>query len=134
MGYRVAERSEERIRAKTSFFHGTDYSSAQNIVNNGVSTEAGRSFGGDGSFWAIITSPGEVRNAASMARFFAQANPAESPKWAIITFEVSSEILVELKSKGLLEVRAEFARFLPDALSRLNEVTSFRICESGTSG
>ena len=117
-----------------SFFHGTDYSSAKNIVSNGVSVEAGRSFGGDGSFWAIIASPGRENDAASMARFFAQANPAESPKWAIITFKVISEVLIELKSEELLEVRAGFTRFLPNALSRLNEVTSFRICESRTSG
>lgn len=119
---------------KISFFHGTDYYSAKNIVSDGLSAEAGRSFGGDGSFWAIIASPGGESDAASMARFFARANPAESPKWAIITFEVISEILIELKSKGLLEVRAGFTRFLPNALSQLNEVTSFRICESGTSG
>jgi len=118
---------------KIFFFHGTDYSSAQNIVSNGVSAEAGRSFGGDGSFWAIIASPGRESDAASMARFFAQANPAGSPKWAIITFEMISEVLIELKSKGLLEVRSGFVRLLPNALSQLNEATSFRICESGTS-
>ncbi|MBM3236976.1 hypothetical protein FJZ31_11855 [Candidatus Poribacteria bacterium] len=118
---------------KVSFFHGTDYSSAKNIVSNGASAEAGRSFGGDGSFWTIIASPGRESDAASIVRFFAQANPAESPKWSIITFEVISEVLIELKSKGLLEVREGFARFLPNALSRLNEVTSFRIYESGTS-
>ena len=126
--------SSDANQGKISCFHGTDYSSAQNIVSHGVSAEAGRSFGGDGSFWAIIASPGKESDATSMAKFFAQANPAENPKWAIITFEVISEIWVELQSKGLLEARAGFARFLPDALSRLNKVTSFRICESGTSG
>jgi len=83
---------------KISFFHGTDSSSADNIVSSGVSAEAGRSFGGDGSFWAIIASPGKEGDATSMAKFFAQANPAENPKWAIITFEVISEIWVELQS------------------------------------
>lgn len=34
-------------KGKTSFFHGTDYFSAKNIVDNGVSAEAGRHFGGD---------------------------------------------------------------------------------------
>ena len=52
-----------------SFFHGTDYSSAQNIVSNGLSAETGRNFGGDGSFWAIIASSGRESNAASIARF-----------------------------------------------------------------
>ena len=119
---------------KISFFHGTDSFSATNIVSNGASAEAGRGFGGGGSFWAIISSPSGESDAVSMARFFAEANPAESLRWAIITFEVTSEVLVELESQELLETRAGFARFLPNGLSRLNEVTSFRICESGTSG
>jgi hypothetical protein len=119
---------------KVSFFHGTDYSSAQNIVSNGVSAEVGRNFGGAGSFWAIIALPGRESDAVSMAKFFAQANPAENPKWTIITFEVISEVLIELKSKGLLEIREGFVRFFPNALPRLNEVTSFSICESEASG
>ncbi len=81
-----------------------------------------------GSTWAHLPTDQELKEigqtTGKVPLVFARNPQIEETNWASLPSD---------DWYPTLEVRAEFTRFLPNALSRLNEATSFRICESGAS-
>jgi hypothetical protein len=74
-------------------YHGTDADSAQDIVENGLSSEAAGNLGGGDVFW--------VTTSLSDARFFSQANPADGPP-AVVGIDLPAGVAAAIRS-GLLE-------------------------------
>jgi hypothetical protein len=97
----------------TTLFHGTDLSSAYDIMHYGLNAAKASLFNGSGEFWATTD--------LALASIFAQVNPAASAP-ACVAFEVPSERLKDWLAKGCVRVSDhDLYEFLPSSFIEANQ-------------
>jgi hypothetical protein len=91
----VALGSAATTDSGTIFYHGTDATSAADILQNGFNLQKGEQLGGDGQLYTTVN--------PSYAEFFAKANPVGDTNAAIVAFTLSNSVINQLSQAGMVQ-------------------------------
>ena len=111
-----AHQPEEELPQRSfHFHHGTDQTSANDLLQNGVNQQQAAAWNGSGEFWA--TSDHQV------AEWFALSNPS-SPPAACFEFALPEAVLLvilQMNPPGALHHAPDNYEFLPASHALLNQ-------------
>jgi hypothetical protein len=113
---------EEPSQRSIRFHHGTDQTSANDLLQNGVDQQHAAAWNGSGEFWATSDH--------GRAEWFALSHPS-SPPAACFEFDLSGSVLrviLQMNPPGVIHHAANDYEFLPASYLLLNQhMTSKRV-------
>lgn len=98
-------------QSMVTLYHGTDFASATDILENGFDMSKAAELGGGDALWTTTS--------ASDAGWFAAANPSGGPP-GILQITVPEATINSLSSQGLVSIEGSVYRFQPGAMDVLN--------------
>jgi hypothetical protein len=111
-----AQQSEEATSPRLiRFHHGTDQSSANDLLQNGVNQQHAATWNGSGEFW--------VTTDHQRAAWYALSHPS-SPPAACFEFDVPESVLLallQMNPPGVVHHGANDYEFLPSSHALLNQ-------------
>src|SRR5260221_9787339 len=108
------EPEEETPEGSIHFYHGTDQTSANDLLRNGVNQQHAAAWNGSGEFWATVDH--------RRAEWFARSHPS-SPPAACFEFDLPESVilaLLQMNPPGVRQNAPDDYEFLPASHAALN--------------
>lgn len=110
----MADAQQETSQPSFRLHHGTDQTSANDLLQNGVNQQQAAAWNGSGEFWATVDH--------SRAGWFALSHPG-SPPAACFEFELPESVLhaiLQMNPPGAIQHGRDDFEFLPASYALLN--------------